>query len=137
MFGCSLPVCALTYACIGELVSHEHNGLLFASPEQLAQQLLDAFRAFDPAAGGTTAAAGPGQAAAAQRSKQQRGGGASGASGGVGRSATPGKAAGGGGGSGLLDQLRRGAAGSSTARWHDSWQRIVLPVLEGRAPASP
>lgn len=114
MFGCSLPVCALTYSCIGELVSHEHNGLLFASPEQLAQQLLDVFRGFDPAA----AAAQPPQ------QQQRRAGGGS-----------PSKAAGGSGS--LLAQLRRGAAGSSTARWHESWQRTVLPVLEGRAPASP
>ncbi len=46
MFGCGLPVCALSYACIGELVSHEHNGLLFESSYQLAQQLLDCFRGF-------------------------------------------------------------------------------------------
>lgn len=35
MFGCGLPVCALTYSCIGELVSHQANGLLFATPDQL------------------------------------------------------------------------------------------------------
>lgn len=46
MFGCGLPVCALSYACIGELVSHEHNGLLFENSHQLAQQLLDCFRGF-------------------------------------------------------------------------------------------
>lgn len=110
MFGCGLPVCALTYSCIGELVSHEHNGLLFATPEQLAQQLLDVFRGFEPAA-----------VTAAPPQQQQRGSSGS----------TPGKAAAGG----LLAQLRRGVAGSSMARWHDSWQKTVLPVLEGAASA--
>lgn len=85
MFGCGLPVCALTYSCIGELVSHEHNGLLFATPQQLAQQLVECFRV----------------------------------------------SGGGAGGSALLAQLRRGVEGASMARWHDTWRKTVLPVLQG------
>ena len=53
MFGCGLPVCALSYSCIGELVSHEHNGLLFQDSHQLAQQLLDCFRGFPGGPAGT------------------------------------------------------------------------------------
>lgn len=51
MFGAGLPAAALAYPAIGELVSHEHNGLLFASPDQLAQHLLDCFRRFPPQVG--------------------------------------------------------------------------------------
>ena len=40
MFGCSLPVCAARYGCIGELVQEGRNGLLFEDAQQLAQQLL-------------------------------------------------------------------------------------------------
>jgi beta-1,4-mannosyltransferase len=46
MFGCGLPVCAAAYRCVGELVSHGHNGLLFSTPAQLAQQLADLFEGF-------------------------------------------------------------------------------------------
>ncbi|GAU93055.1 hypothetical protein RvY_05046 [Ramazzottius varieornatus] len=46
MFGCGLPVCAVTYTCIRELVEPNKNGLLFSTPEQLClqlQQLLEGF----------------------------------------------------------------------------------------------
>lgn len=125
MFGCGLPVCALTYSCIGELVSHEHNGLLFATPEQLAQQLLDVFRGFagrGEETGGELAAAAAGATPGARR----RGG----ASAAVPASASKASSGDGQGGT-LLAQLRRGVAGSSMARWHETWQKIVLPVLEG------
>jgi len=39
MFGCCLPVCALNYQCITELVKHEENGLLFTSSDELFTQL--------------------------------------------------------------------------------------------------
>ena len=124
IFGCGLPVCALTYSCIGELVSHEHNGLLFATPEQLAQQLLDVFRGFagrGEEANGSAVVAGGASAGTRRRS------GAAAAT-----PAAAGKtAAGDSQGSTLLAQLRRGVAGSSMARWHDTWQKIVLPVLGG------
>jgi len=41
MFGCGLPVCALYFKCIGELVEHDKNGLLFSSAEELASQIYD------------------------------------------------------------------------------------------------
>ena len=46
MFGCGLPVCAASYACIGELVSHGDSGLLFNGPAQLAAQLAELLGGF-------------------------------------------------------------------------------------------
>lgn len=46
MFGSGLPVCALSYACIRELVEDGETGMLFSSAEQLCEQLqqvLDGF----------------------------------------------------------------------------------------------
>lgn len=41
MFGCGLPVCAVKYSCIGELVDHGKTGMLFKDSEGLAEQLRD------------------------------------------------------------------------------------------------
>lgn len=41
MFGCGLPVCAVRYSCIGELVEHGRSGLLFDDAEGLAKHLCD------------------------------------------------------------------------------------------------
>jgi beta-1,4-mannosyltransferase len=49
MFGSGLPVCALSYACIGELVDDGQTGLLFDSPRKLCDQLTRLLRGF-PAA---------------------------------------------------------------------------------------
>eukprot|EP00887_Chlorella_sp_A99_P002063 scaffold18.g2063.t1 len=112
MFGCGLPVCTVAYPCIGELVSHEHNGLLFSTPEQLAQQLLDLFRGFGEAAEGGAEPGG--------RAPKQRGGGGDAAR------------------LGLLARLRAGVReGGGLPRWHDSWRRVVLPVLRGAADSPP
>lgn len=46
MFGCGLPVCAVSYSCIDELVEVEKNGLLFSSSSELADELLMLFRGF-------------------------------------------------------------------------------------------
>ncbi|XP_038874292.1 UDP-glycosyltransferase TURAN isoform X4 [Benincasa hispida] len=46
MFGCGLPVCAVSYSCINELVKVGENGLLFSSSSELADELLMLFRGF-------------------------------------------------------------------------------------------
>lgn len=46
MFGCGLPVCAVSYSCIHELVEVDKNGLLFSSSSELADQFVTLFKGF-------------------------------------------------------------------------------------------
>jgi beta-1,4-mannosyltransferase len=46
MFGAGLPVCAVHYDCITELVQPNSTGLLFKTPQQLADQLLSLLKGF-------------------------------------------------------------------------------------------
>ncbi|XP_041474390.1 chitobiosyldiphosphodolichol beta-mannosyltransferase-like [Lytechinus variegatus] len=46
MFGCGLPVCAIDFKCIGELVKHEENGLIFKDAEELSNQFQDLLSSF-------------------------------------------------------------------------------------------
>ncbi|KAF6766428.1 mannosyltransferase [Ephemerocybe angulata] len=39
MFGCGLPVCALNFKCLDELVKHGKNGVIFHDAGELAEQL--------------------------------------------------------------------------------------------------
>ncbi|SAL98592.1 hypothetical protein [Absidia glauca] len=43
MYGCGLPVCAVNFECLDELVVDGKNGLVFDTCDQLANQLLDLF----------------------------------------------------------------------------------------------
>lgn len=49
MFGAGIPVCAVSFSCLNELVKHDVNGLVFHNPAQLAEQLKALFEGF-PAA---------------------------------------------------------------------------------------
>eukprot|EP00299_Pterocystis_sp_00344_P015819 c7912_g1_i1.p1 GENE.c7912_g1_i1~~c7912_g1_i1.p1 ORF type:complete len:442 (-),score=87.96 c7912_g1_i1:83-1240(-) len=46
MFGCGVPVCAVDFACIGELVQSGVNGLLFTTASQLSDQIFSLFHDF-------------------------------------------------------------------------------------------
>ena len=46
MLGSGLPVCALEYPCLAEMLCDGENGRLFSSSEQLAGELLDLFEGF-------------------------------------------------------------------------------------------
>ncbi|XP_017699336.2 UDP-glycosyltransferase TURAN isoform X3 [Phoenix dactylifera] len=46
MFGCGLPVCAVSFSCITELVEVEKNGLLFSTSSELADEFMMLFKGF-------------------------------------------------------------------------------------------
>ncbi len=43
MFGCGVPVCAVNFACLSELVQDDVNGRVFESSQELADMLVDLF----------------------------------------------------------------------------------------------
>lgn len=46
MFGSGIPVCAVSYKCIDELVKHSENGMLFSNFEELTGQLQALFNGY-------------------------------------------------------------------------------------------
>lgn len=46
MFGCGLPVCAINFKCLSELVLHEKNGFVFENSKELSEQIINWFRNF-------------------------------------------------------------------------------------------
>lgn len=46
MFGCCLPVCAIKFNCLNELVKHEKNSLVFQDSQELSEQLISWFTNF-------------------------------------------------------------------------------------------
>ncbi|KAL5518524.1 ALG1 [Sanghuangporus vaninii] len=49
MFGCRLPVCALDFPCLSELVKDRQNGYTFKTADELTSQLADLLRGFPDA----------------------------------------------------------------------------------------
>ncbi|XP_066913901.1 chitobiosyldiphosphodolichol beta-mannosyltransferase-like [Clytia hemisphaerica] len=41
MFGCCLPVCAVAFPCLDELVKHTKNGLIFSDSTELFEQMME------------------------------------------------------------------------------------------------
>ncbi|XP_060585875.1 chitobiosyldiphosphodolichol beta-mannosyltransferase-like [Ruditapes philippinarum] len=46
MFGCCLPVCAIHFNCINELVKHEENGLIFKDSKELFNNIQTLLKGF-------------------------------------------------------------------------------------------
>jgi len=46
MYGCHLPVCAIYYPALPELVKHEQTGLVFHDSKGLAEQIFDLLKDF-------------------------------------------------------------------------------------------
>lgn len=46
LFGCGTPVCAVNFSCLGELVKHEVNGMVFDKAPDLGRQLVELFKGF-------------------------------------------------------------------------------------------
>ncbi|CAH0482299.1 unnamed protein product [Peronospora belbahrii] len=46
MFGCGLPVCAIGFECLHELVKHNKNGLVFDSSEELCTQVYNLLKGY-------------------------------------------------------------------------------------------
>lgn len=44
MFGCGLPVCAVGFQCLSELVRHGENGMVFSFSRELSEQLRELLR---------------------------------------------------------------------------------------------
>ncbi|GMH42147.1 hypothetical protein BSKO_10066 [Bryopsis sp. KO-2023] len=46
MYGCSLPVCAVGYSCLHELVEDGKTGLVFSTSQELGDMLVELFKGF-------------------------------------------------------------------------------------------
>lgn len=47
MFGCGVPVCAVSFSCLNELVKHRVNGLVFGTSQELANDLVELLSEFN------------------------------------------------------------------------------------------
>ena len=48
MFGCGLPVCAVRFGCLHELVAHNENGMVFSESSELCAQIRALCEGFPP-----------------------------------------------------------------------------------------
>ncbi|CAI7869417.1 unnamed protein product [Closterium sp. NIES-54] len=126
MFGCGLPVCAISYSCIHELVKDGTNGLLFSDSSELASQLIDIFcgfpegsadlKAHSPATATTYSPAFASSTSSAPLSTPPTSP--------TSPSSAPSSVT-------LLQKLRSGALATGAAgKWADEWGVNVLPLVE-------
>ncbi|CAI5948724.1 unnamed protein product [Closterium sp. NIES-64] len=126
MFGCGLPVCAISYSCIHELVKDGTNGLLFSDSSELASQLIDIFCGFPE---GSAALKAHSPATTTTYSSTLASSSSSGAlstppMSPTSPSSTPSSVT-------LLQKLRSGALATGAAgKWADEWSVNVLPLVE-------
>lgn len=129
MFGAGLPVLAAGFAALPELVAHGANGLVFNSPQELAQQLAEVLS---------------GLGAARKKKEASESGRRSGSGGFRRRSSSssstsgppllaeiPGGALGYGDEPRLLASLRSTVASTRAGGWEASWGRTVAPLFGG------
>ena len=109
MFGAGLPVCAVGFPCLGELVRHGENGLVFHTPAQLAEQILGLFRGWPRGAHVSQPAAAAGSQSHSSQARTR---------------VFP-----------QLAELRRGVGAFQAVRWQDNWDAVARPLFEEGAAA--
>jgi hypothetical protein len=117
MFGAGLPVCAVGFRCLGELVRDGENGLVFADAAQLAAQVARLFDGFGAAGeAGAAGTAGAARRRAGANTSADAGANAAGAEAGE----APGAE---------LARLRAGVRAFQRVRWHDNWLAHAAPIF--------
>lgn len=127
MFGAGLPVLAAGFAALPELVAHGANGLVFTSPQELAQQLAEVLSGLGAARKKNKS----GESGGGGSTKQRR---ASSSSSIVPLSPIPGGDLGYGDDPELLANLRATVAAARAGRdggWEAAWARTVAPLFGG------
>lgn len=76
MFGAGTPVCAVGFGCLGELVHHGRNGLVFGSASELASQILTLFEGWPASSSSSLSSSTAATAAAREESEVAAEGGA-------------------------------------------------------------
>ena len=123
-FGAGLPVLAAGFAALPELVAHGANGLVFNSPQELAQQLAEVLSGL-----GAARKKKSGESSGGGSTKQRRASSSS-----LVLSPIPGGALGYGDEPELLASLRATVAAARAGRdggWEAAWARTVAPLFGG------
>jgi hypothetical protein len=132
MFGAGAPVCAVGFPCLGELVRHGDNGLVFATAEELSLQILTLFENWP---GSLTGGAGTAPRELGKRGRISAAGRkliteASAASEPERHSSTrEAKAEAEVAGASLIELLAAGVKRSRAEDWDSNWQREAKPVF--------
>ncbi|CAI5465932.1 unnamed protein product [Closterium sp. Yama58-4] len=130
MFGCGLPVCAISYSCIHELVKDGINGLLFSDSSELASQLIDIFCGF-PEGSSTLKPHSPTTATTYTSAFTPSGPSTSPLPSSTTSPSSPSSPSSAPSSVTLLQKLRSGALATGAAgKWADEWGANVLPLVE-------